>query len=363
VGIAISRSNDSERILEHRPRLIVAYINLANVEFMRRNFAGALALYERVLALRRSHLGDEHYQVGLVEVNVAETLLALESYENAMVHLMEAERIFAHGSGHERATQAWILTVRGEVLVGQRKFGAAILALERALRLFSGDGSEPTNQALAMWTLARALHASGKDPDRVRSLAERAHAIFVGLGTVAAYDRDTVARFLVRPPRQRRGPLSSAPDGTQINPTATLTPRYRLNKLLTRRYQCRTLRATRPRLPWPRLSTPPLRMVSPSFQMSFRTFLRLTAVAVVTRGHERPDPQVTKALIDPMPRSRTSRPYLHLGSSDPERRHMRLYACTSPLFEPTPPMTTLDTSPRWPSNRINATVCRVAFMR
>jgi eukaryotic-like serine/threonine-protein kinase len=189
------------------PLVTEAYTNLANVEFMRRNFTEALALHERVLEFRRRYLGNDHYNVGMAEGNVAETLLELERYGDAMAHLVEAERIFQRGSGHERVVQAWLLTVRGEILTGQRKLESAVPPLEHALGLSNDDTvdvSERTMHALAMWALARALHGLGKDRVRVRSLAETAHAIFVGLGADQAHHRDAVARFLAQLPGSPR---------------------------------------------------------------------------------------------------------------------------------------------------------------
>jgi len=183
-----------------------AYRNLANVEFMRRNYTEALTLYEHALALRRRHFGADHYQVGLAEVNVAETLLALERHDEAMAHVLEAERIFARGSAREREIQAWLFTVRGEILAAQRKFVAAVPVLERALGQFSNDVADQTNHALAMWTLARALHELGEARERVRSLAEGAHMIFARLGPTAEHERDAVAHFLAG--LSRRAPES-----------------------------------------------------------------------------------------------------------------------------------------------------------
>ncbi len=187
-----------------------AYTNLANVESKRRNFHDALAMYQDALALDRRHYGDDHYHTGVDEGNVAEMLLELERYDEAMTHLVEAERIFQHNSGRERETQAWMLTVRGELLAGQGQLGAAIPVLEQALKLFDDNVADPGNRVLVMWTLARALHGLGRDADRVRSLAEGAHAMFVAQGVVGAHNRDVVARFLDRLPA-RQVPRSSKP--------------------------------------------------------------------------------------------------------------------------------------------------------
>jgi tetratricopeptide (TPR) repeat protein len=182
-------------------------MNLANVEQKRRNFTSALALYEAVLALRHSERGD-HYMTGVTEGAIAETLLELERFDEAMHHLEEAERTFQDGSGRERAIQAWILTVRGEILAGKRQFGAAVPVLEQALTLYREDPAEATNHGLAMWTLARALNEQGRDADRVRALAERARMLFAGQDVTNAHPREMVTRFLERLPA-RQSPRST----------------------------------------------------------------------------------------------------------------------------------------------------------
>ena len=134
----------------------------------------------------------------MAEISIAETLLALHRSGDAMAHLVEAERIVQRGSGRERAVQAWLLTVRAEILLGQRHFEAAIPVAERADELLEDAAADPTNHALAMWALARALNQLGGDPARVRSLAERALAIFAGIGPQGVHDRDEISRFLSR---------------------------------------------------------------------------------------------------------------------------------------------------------------------
>jgi tetratricopeptide (TPR) repeat protein len=183
-------------------RLADAYTNLANVAFKRRSFDRALALFQDALALRRRYLGNDQDVVGVHEGNIAETLVNLERPDEAMPHLVEAERILTHGSGYKRDTRAWLLTVRGEVLLGERRSGAAVPVLEQALTLFGDAEADPTNHALALWALARTLRELGRDEARVRALATRAHAIFASLGAVETHDRDTVARFLDRLPHR-----------------------------------------------------------------------------------------------------------------------------------------------------------------
>jgi tetratricopeptide (TPR) repeat protein len=183
-----------------------AITNLANVEIRRGNFKDALPLYEDVLALRRRSLTPNHFQLGVAEGSLAEVLVELARHDEAMVHVLEAERIFERSEARRPEYMPWILTVHGEALAGQRRFGAAIPVLERALALYGDKADDPTNHALAMGTLARALHAQGQDPDRVRSLAERAHAIFTAQGEMDAHRRVAIARFIEQLPARRAAP-------------------------------------------------------------------------------------------------------------------------------------------------------------
>jgi tetratricopeptide (TPR) repeat protein len=195
---AAAHARDSLQIYQRAgaPDTIVAeaYTNLGNVELERKNFAAAIAMYESALALRRPHLGADHYQIGVNEGSIADALVYLARYDEAMGHVREAERIFARGSA-PRVAQAWIGTVHGEVLVGQRQLWAAVPVLEQALALYD-NAADPVNSARAMWALARALQSLGKDPGRVRQLAERAGAVFATLGAPEAGRRDSVAQFI-----------------------------------------------------------------------------------------------------------------------------------------------------------------------
>jgi serine/threonine protein kinase/tetratricopeptide (TPR) repeat protein len=178
-----------------RMLLAAADVNLGNVESERHNYERALVLFEDARALDARTLGADHYQTGVVEGSLAETLAALGRYTEALPHVAEATRIFARGSGHERATEAWIAMVRGTVLAGAHQREAAIPVLEQAIRLGESVG-DPTNEALAMFSLACVLHDLDRDPGRVRALAERAHTLLSG--EINAARRDTVARFLAQ---------------------------------------------------------------------------------------------------------------------------------------------------------------------
>jgi serine/threonine protein kinase/tetratricopeptide (TPR) repeat protein len=170
-----------------------AQSNLGNVELKRKNYAGAIELYNQALALRRAHLSRDHYQTGLTEGSIANALVFLARYDEALPHAVEAERVLTNGSA-SRAVQAWIHGVHGEALLGLHKLDAAAPLLAQALAMF--DGAEDGNSAYAMWMLARALHGLGKNPERVHELAEHAHRIFASLGTPEASHRAAVEQFI-----------------------------------------------------------------------------------------------------------------------------------------------------------------------
>ena len=175
--------------------LAEAYVDLGNVELRRKHFAEALAMYSDALELRHPHLSRDHYQLGVNEGSIADALVGLARYDEAIVHVHEAERIFEHSAAEDRETRAWILTVHGEALVGLHQLEAAVALLERALPLFEG-ALDPSNPPRAEWALARALHGLGRDASRVRQLAELARGQFAALGPPEAANRDTVKSFL-----------------------------------------------------------------------------------------------------------------------------------------------------------------------
>lgn len=172
-----------------------ACIALGNAELKRKHFAEALGCYERARELRRPNLCGDHYQVGINEGSMAEALAGLHRHDDALVHVCEARRILALDPAQHAACQGWILAVHGEVLVGQNQPRAAIPLLEQALVRFA-EVRDPHNEALASWALARARQAIGDEPDRIRSLADRARALFAGLGAPEADNLAAVERFL-----------------------------------------------------------------------------------------------------------------------------------------------------------------------
>jgi serine/threonine protein kinase/tetratricopeptide (TPR) repeat protein len=193
---AVAHARTSLQIYERAgapdARRAEAAASLAGIEIKRHNFPQALAMFEQALGLRRG-LGPDHPQVAVNHGSIAEALAGLGRYGDAMSHVREAERVLLHAPGE--AFRAWILTVHGEVLVGQHQLAAAVPVLEDALARFDRI-PDPDNQAVAMWAQARALHGLGKNPARALELAERARQRFAALGDTRT--RDAVTDFIAR---------------------------------------------------------------------------------------------------------------------------------------------------------------------
>jgi tetratricopeptide (TPR) repeat protein len=175
-------------------RLAEAYTTLGAVELRRERFDAALELYTEARRFNRA-LAEDDDAVGSNEGNLAEALAGLSRFDEALQHVRAAERVFERGAT-SRPRQGWILVVRGELLVEQRRLREAVPLLERARQLVEG-GNDRSNEGRAHWALARALHGLGEDAPRVRRLAERAQELFTAPGA-DAHRRRTVAAFLGR---------------------------------------------------------------------------------------------------------------------------------------------------------------------
>ena len=172
-------------------------VTVANIELKRKDFAAALAGYEAALVLRRQFLAPAHPQIAITEGSIAEALVGLARHDEAADHLRRALPVLDAGPGSDASYVPWILTVQGEVLLGQHQPAAAVPVLERALRMLA-TSPDPSNEAPATWTLARALHDLGNDPVRVRQLAEKARALFAALGAPEAGNRVAAEQFIAR---------------------------------------------------------------------------------------------------------------------------------------------------------------------
>jgi serine/threonine protein kinase/tetratricopeptide (TPR) repeat protein len=157
--------------------LAAAYAQLGAIAFRRGAYEDALAAYQAALDLERRNLGDNHPDVALSQANIGEAMVAQGWYEAALAAIEQATLILGSASPYE----PFLASVRGRVLLGQGRFGAAVEELERAVEGLAGKpGADMTMEgADACWALARAVAAHrGRGAPQVRALARRALAVY-----------------------------------------------------------------------------------------------------------------------------------------------------------------------------------------
>ena len=194
-------------------RIAEAYTNLGNAEIKGKKFRKALNYYQCALKLR-DKLSAGHYQLAVNEGSIAEALVGMRHYDEAMVHVREAERLLGHSSAQNREAHAWILMVHGEALLGQSKPRKAITLLRQALSLCEG-APDQSNEACIKWALARALRLRGRSSGRAQDLAKEARTLFATLGPHEQCNCLAIDEFL-KPPDDSGGgggPRTDAPNG------------------------------------------------------------------------------------------------------------------------------------------------------
>ncbi|MCG8425445.1 MAG: serine/threonine-protein kinase [Proteobacteria bacterium] len=173
------------------------YFELGALDYERRDFASALDAYQQALQIRERRMGENHVAVGLMHVNIAEALIRLSRYEQALAAVQKGRRILAAGQLRAPVIEPWTLSVLGQALLGQGRMASAISRLEDSVAQFDAISNHPGERAAALWALARALRARGAWPDkRTRNLAERARALYESRGQVGEFERQAITRWL-----------------------------------------------------------------------------------------------------------------------------------------------------------------------
>ena len=141
-----------------------------------------------------AQLDPDGIHMGYALNNRGEALNALHRYREAEKDYLAALTIIRAQFGPTSYKVAYPLQGLGEARLGQGDPAGAVRHFEEALSLREGHDPEPLNVADTHFALARALTASGKDPNRARTLAAAAH------GAYASHDarkkRDDVIAWL-----------------------------------------------------------------------------------------------------------------------------------------------------------------------
>ncbi|HWN66835.1 MAG TPA: tetratricopeptide repeat protein, partial [Haliangium sp.] len=166
------------------------------LRFMQKDLAGSLAAYEEALAVLAPALGQDNVDVGLLESNLGETLLAMGRVDEAVTRFERALATLRRGFGPTHQILALPLKGLGLAHLQRQQPAAAAEALEEALAVRDPRASDPQELAEIRWALARALAALGKEPARRRELAGAALTAYRDLGPPWADRVQEITRWL-----------------------------------------------------------------------------------------------------------------------------------------------------------------------
>ena len=170
------------------PDVALAEVNIAVVDNKRGDPRGALAAFERALAIQERVYGGDHFEVGATHYNITAAALELRDFERAAASAARAVAIYARAvPGSERHTFAVILEAKA--LAGLGRADEAMARARQATELAAGldDG---TASVAASVEIARANILRGQALADARARLEAARKAY------GAYP-DVFARRLV----------------------------------------------------------------------------------------------------------------------------------------------------------------------
>jgi serine/threonine protein kinase len=134
----------------------------------------ALEHVDRSIAILEKKLGMNHPDLTAHFENRGEILNALGRPEEAVRSFQQALSIWERELGAEASILAYPLTGMGLGYLAEGKAANALVPLERAARIRTGQEVDPADEAETNFALARALWAAGREQSRARRLAEEA---------------------------------------------------------------------------------------------------------------------------------------------------------------------------------------------
>jgi tetratricopeptide (TPR) repeat protein len=130
-----------------------------------RDFAQAETMYRAVLAVQEERLSPGHYLTARTRMRLGQTLMALESWDEAEVLLTQAVKDFSGKSGQLRDRVDWARHGLAEVLIQRQEFERAETVLLETFRSVQDLKHEQTRATMLKRTtrlLVRLYEAWGR---------------------------------------------------------------------------------------------------------------------------------------------------------------------------------------------------------
>jgi tRNA A-37 threonylcarbamoyl transferase component Bud32/tetratricopeptide (TPR) repeat protein len=172
----------------------------ATLRFFVGDLEGALDDYEHARRVFERRFEPGHETLVVLWANMGDTLLALgrlreaqRAFDESLAHLDQLDQLdqpdmpdmpdmpdTKPGRTHPLAAVA--LAGRGEIALAEGRPDAAIGDLEAALALLDGHDGDAAERAATQLSLARALDAVEREPERAQTLQDSARTTFAALG-------------------------------------------------------------------------------------------------------------------------------------------------------------------------------------
>lgn len=202
---ALERANQGLRIYQDayppgHQKLAFAHTRLATIAYRRGDYDVALAAYEATLAIEIRQHGETSDAAAMTRLNIAETLVMLAEFEQALDKLSTAWPVLVRDIPKSPALEGFAFGIRGRALLGNTQYNAARIALERAESAFQKIGNAmAVERADVYWALSRTLDALGQGAtERARALALDALAIYEAQGSEIVSPKLDIQRRLGR---------------------------------------------------------------------------------------------------------------------------------------------------------------------
>lgn len=129
----------------------------------RSRYEDALSHFLSARALHLQYLNEEHPEVLLVDVNVAQTEGSMGRTKESLARFELLVPRFEKAHGEKHPQTAWVLMSRAEQYLNVRRPDAALADLRRVKHLYSEIEVAPEQRWHYLFLLGQALHATGDD--------------------------------------------------------------------------------------------------------------------------------------------------------------------------------------------------------
>ena len=171
---------------------------LGLIEALQEQPEKALKAYKKALGIQRQHWKAEHPSVAITRINIAEVLVDLKRFDEALKQLDYVQKTHVNAVVDQNI-RLEALRVRGQALLGKNLVNQAIPLLEKALKRYREKPHLRAERAHTLWALAQALEKRAPSGDiRSSNLAREALTLYASMRSMGKSRDRTIRDWLSR---------------------------------------------------------------------------------------------------------------------------------------------------------------------